>query len=559
MKLTVFFASLVILLSACVHPIESREETYDVGSIVIEQCDDSISEEQSENTIAGYVCFAKRFVEYEQVEQTLRPIIKWKAARAGFVVVQLLSADDDIIARTVADENGLYDFQNLNLNVSSNYRLRALSQTQLNDTTNTVIGWSELPYAWSNPSFQSDLSKGIRQNIVINAANVAPAFNILSTFIIGQQFLNDVAGIVRVEDLNSVWYSGFNAYTSYCPGNANCDPANTIFVTGDVIDNDAHDDRVVLHEYGHFVLFNYSRDDSLGGAHFNHDNRQDLRLSWSEGFATAFQAMARDYAGNDRPEIYVDTNNTGLPTVFYSVEEPSGLHGLSPKGMASEVAVSAVLWDIYDGGHGESYDQVSREFNSLWDTLTALQHDRDVNFTHFNRHWQGSSLTSIYDYFSIDFSADVYEINDDYQTAQMINTDLSYQASLHTRNDDDWYKVYLNANIEYEAFTSDSINGADTVLELYRVDDVGLQFIKAHNGTSDFNDRVYVQDEKSGRILFELDSYLNFRPSDSGFYYLRVRRWGTHARDNVTSYDYIPRYGNYSLKVNTVPQAQVSS
>ncbi|MDH5480547.1 MAG: hypothetical protein OEX11_07295, partial [Nitrosomonas sp.] len=66
MKLPVFFISLVILLSACVHPIESHEETYDVGSIVIEQCDDSISEEQSENTIAGYVCYAKRFVEYEQ-------------------------------------------------------------------------------------------------------------------------------------------------------------------------------------------------------------------------------------------------------------------------------------------------------------------------------------------------------------------------------------------------------------------------------------------------------------------------------------------------------------
>ena len=53
-------------------------------------------------------------------------------------------------------------------------------------------------------------------------------------------------------------------------------------------DSGGYDDTVVLHEFAHFAVFNYSDSDSPGGFHALADCLQDPRLAWDEGHASFF-------------------------------------------------------------------------------------------------------------------------------------------------------------------------------------------------------------------------------------------------------------------------------
>src|SRR2546425_10971704 len=67
----------------------------------------------------------------------------------------------------------------------------------------------------------------------------------------------------------------------------------SIHLLGSSLDTDEYDDDVILHEYGHFMAKVFSQNDSLGGTHFLTDHTQDIRLAWSEGWATFFSSAAR--------------------------------------------------------------------------------------------------------------------------------------------------------------------------------------------------------------------------------------------------------------------------
>src|SRR5207237_10142273 len=78
------------------------------------------------------------------------------------------------------------------------------------------------------------------------------------------------------------------------------------------------------------------------------DNHPDLRLSWSEGFATWFAGSARRALGvGPRADLYIDTDgapgagNLGFSYSFESASSPA-------YGAASEVAVTACLWETMD-------------------------------------------------------------------------------------------------------------------------------------------------------------------------------------------------------------------
>jgi hypothetical protein len=111
-----------------------------------------------------------------------------------------------------------------------------------------------------------------------------------------------------------------------------------------------YDDTVIGHEHGHFVSRNFSKDNSPGGQHLLGDNNQDIRLSWSEGYATYFASSARRRfsVANPGPTYYIDTSGAPGPgnlDFSYEIEGPS----VGAIGAASEVTVQALLWDVVDG------------------------------------------------------------------------------------------------------------------------------------------------------------------------------------------------------------------
>lgn len=101
---------------------------------------------------------------------------------------------------------------------------------------------------------------------------------------------------------------------------------------------DEFDDSVILHETGHYLLANYSVDKSRGGVHFIDGDHSDLRLAWSEGWAT--------YWGSIIDNTPFQVNSFGTRVGAFEIETPDFAAGTT--GFDTEQSVSAILWDIFD-------------------------------------------------------------------------------------------------------------------------------------------------------------------------------------------------------------------
>ncbi|MFO0627832.1 MAG: hypothetical protein U0325_19645 [Polyangiales bacterium] len=119
-------------------------------------------------------------------------------------------------------------------------------------------------------------------------------------------------------------------------------------------DCDEHDEGIILHEFGHFVMDRLSTNSSTGGTHPS-GHLIDAGLAWEEGRATWLSAAVR------REPRYQDTigiEPQGSLRVDHAIER--GDQG--PRGVGSETSVSDILWDLTDGVDGypdEDHDGVA--------------------------------------------------------------------------------------------------------------------------------------------------------------------------------------------------------
>ncbi|MEM1417833.1 MAG: hypothetical protein AAGH15_23240 [Myxococcota bacterium] len=116
-------------------------------------------------------------------------------------------------------------------------------------------------------------------------------------------------------------------------------------------DTDEHDESIVLHELGHFVMDVLTTDSSPGGGHPG-GVLLDPGLAWEEGRATWFAAAVQG-----RPR-YLDTiglEPAGELRVAHDLERG---RGDEVKGLGSEAAVAEILWDLTDGAEGFRDDDV---------------------------------------------------------------------------------------------------------------------------------------------------------------------------------------------------------
>jgi hypothetical protein len=127
-------------------------------------------------------------------------------------------------------------------------------------------------------------------------------------------------------------------------------PARLIALRG-TLPNGLHefDSFVVLHEFGHYLQDTFARDDTLGGGHIL-NVMLDPRNAFSEGFATAFAAIARDITGTAHAGSQGDLEAHTYP------------------GWYSEPAVGELVWDLYDAAN-ETDDAVALGWQPIWNAL----------------------------------------------------------------------------------------------------------------------------------------------------------------------------------------------
>jgi hypothetical protein len=114
----------------------------------------------------------------------------------------------------------------------------------------------------------------------------------------------------------------------------------TLYLSGkENADTDEYDTQVFLHEWSHYFMDKFSRDDSLGGTHRRFE-AVDPRVAFSEGFATAFAAMM------SKDAKYVDTVGRAQSRGTGSDIELDN-HRMSS--YYSELGIQELLWDLFDG------------------------------------------------------------------------------------------------------------------------------------------------------------------------------------------------------------------
>lgn len=479
----------------------------------------------SSGMLKGYACYRDRYVSNDSLETQFLPI--------RYARVELLNnTNDDLVAQTQSDENGAYEIDIGDLSGNADYRLRILTQGSLSSAESRVLGESGLPYAATSSEVLSGGSSRKRIDIVADSETLSSVFNIFDNFVEAQLYLQAVANVATIPPLDAQWYPGNQRGTYFCPETYNgseCDGSDKMFVLGAADDNDAFDDSVILHEYGHFVMDSFSRDDSPGGQHFLDDTDQDIRLSWSEGFSTAFSSLVKRYHGSANPDEYLDLDAEGNVIYSFSLEVPTGGKNVfSPRteayGLANELAVSVVLYDIADSSNAdESFDTLEEE-SLIWPTLFDMKQNSNLSFQDFYELWTGDSLTSVIEDRHIYMLPDEYEFSGAPTDLVAQTPPLNAQFTFHTRDDEDWLKVSLNASQSYTFFATDYLGGAQPLFTIFESDGV----TPATNALSGSTVDLYL-------------TSLQFMSDTGGDYLIHIKR-------SSGSPSYV-RYGSYSMEV----------
>ncbi|MGQ0537130.1 MAG: DUF7948 domain-containing protein [Methanobacteriota archaeon] len=218
---------------------------------------------------------------------------------------------------------------------------------------------------YSVESYRSQWIAGPWELDVTDANGVpddAAAFDIQSAITQGARYLLS-QGLVTDSELRSVvaqWPSDTSASEFEIGKEA-------AFKSGvmKIARGDEHDPSMVLHEYGHFVMWSFFAPAFFSTGTHQWDKEDTAELAWAEGFASFFSAAVRgsEWFSDVRTPLYVDHVNFENP----AQSNPPFNY---PKTRRSELAVATFLWDIYDAGStAESWDRAQAGFGPIWQVL----------------------------------------------------------------------------------------------------------------------------------------------------------------------------------------------
>jgi hypothetical protein len=128
-------------------------------------------------------------------------------------------------------------------------------------------------------------------------------------------------------------------------------------------DTEEYDRHVIVHEWGHYFEYEFSRTDSVGGPHSRHD-QLDMRVAFSEGFSTALSALALGQS------VYRDTHGPQQGSTFtINVEGPALLQAQNQNpGWYSEESIQEIVYDIVDADP-DGPDQLQMDFADVYSVV----------------------------------------------------------------------------------------------------------------------------------------------------------------------------------------------
>ena len=480
---------------------------------------------------------------------------------------RVVVANDDtgaILANSNTDENG--DFT-IAVTGSGTLNLRVTVQartTQFGSSVRVTDGSNSL-YTMSAPTFvnwdlDTDLDAGTIVSEKLTAAGrVGNPFNLLDQIVDSMQWIQSVGGANLNQPVRATWPGGSGSFAT----------GANFFMS----DDDGYDDLVQLHEFGHVVHNIYSDSDSPGGSHSFGQSDQDPRLSFGEGFATAFAGAVRNFTGVNDPGFYIDcsgTGATGAGTIQLRMRMENGSPFTNTTlGEADEGAVFCALWDLIDteatndNSVGTDDDPLDGSFQFLGgfdgDELLWRSLDGPVQFaSNLTQRdmWNGlfspgdpgfgNELASIFENWGQRFVLDDDEPNNSFGTAIPLasfgtwsGTRTLYSPASGTfapgEGDSDYYSVDLSAGLPYEFETrypgglNDAGTFADPALRLWRPDGT-LFAIDDDSGTgrNALIDNVTADQTGSWRI----EVFTDHPYRRTGSYQLRARTGPTDCNDN---------------------------
>lgn len=517
-----------------------------------------------------------------------------KAVR--FAEVQLVSGAATVWT-TRTTSTGLYSIASSTLNGDLSLRVYASSNP---------VGTQKLEVKSLTPVIALyTVSSGVFQligntnlNLAVGASNAADgAFNILDVFNSGFQFVYSMASSTPTTNLNAYWQLNNADGTYYCPPSsaAYCSGGEGIYVKNDpnsrYPDTDEFDDDVLWHEFGHFTLQHFSRDDSPGGAHYLNDNTEDLRLSWSEGWGNFFETAVKYWLNATDPSLL--SQAAGVPLSQYTDTEVGGIYislniadpesstypctygtcsycsGFECYYASNEISIARTLWHIMDpNGLGMA---------PIWNSLASHMTATIVPSAKLEDFWDGwlitngtgdlPTLRTVFNERLIRYDDDVFGADDNTMaTAQTFTVGVAQNHTLYsdptatTAGDVDFVLFTVPATTaNYTIRTTGLKNGPDTYLTLFSSTGTTLANNDNTNGTT----YVLCVDGTPNNPpgcnygTYDRDGFYVFPPNDGttlgssitwnlgpGDYFVSVR---TSPNRPVSA----GRYGSYTLTITT--------
>lgn len=277
-----------------------------------------------------------------------------------YAIVQVLRAsDDEVMGQSATDAKGKYSIDFIN-DGEAGYYVRVLAAADSDNLKQTVTDLNGNLYGWKTADNYNELTDPIKTGVdlEIKKSEDAGAMNIFDVGATCAAHARLYGGSTPPE-VTFLWTDGkkpLGKAASFATS------TNKIYILGMASDRDDYDDIIIGHEYGHFVMNNYSKGNSPGGGHSS-NKREDPRLSYSEGWATYFGITA------NKVTSYMDTNASGMG-VYYNLEtlpasKPLGNKGNAMDGKLSEAVVAAAFLDLHDSTN-ETKDTISGKVTSIW-------------------------------------------------------------------------------------------------------------------------------------------------------------------------------------------------